>query len=49
LAQTGEPTGSRLVSVHNLAWTISLMKEMKHAIQQGTFSDLKRGILDVWA
>ena len=49
LAQTGEPTGSRLVSVHNLAWTISLMKDMRHSIQQGTFSDLKRGILDVWA
>jgi queuine tRNA-ribosyltransferase len=49
LAQTSEPTGSRLVSVHNLAWTISLMKDMRQAIQQGTFSDLKRGILDVWA
>lgn len=49
LAQTSEPTGSRLVSVHNLAWTISLMKDMRHAIQQGNFSDLKRGILDVWA
>ena len=49
LAQTGEPTGSRLVSVHNLAWTISLMNDMRTAIQKGTFSDLRRGILDVWA
>jgi queuine tRNA-ribosyltransferase len=37
------------VSVHNLAWTISLMNEMREAIQKGTFSDLKRRILDVWA
>lgn len=48
LAQTGEPTGSRLVSVHNVAWTISLMNEMRDAINAGTFSALKRQLLAVW-
>jgi len=48
LAQTGEPTGARLVSLHNVAWTISLMAEIRAAIAAGTFGALRSRILGTW-
>lgn len=48
LFKVGEPTASRLVSVHNVAWTIDLMAQMRAAIREGTFQDLRRSILGVW-
>jgi queuine tRNA-ribosyltransferase len=48
LTQIGEPTAARLVSVHNVAWTISLMNQMREAIATGTFQALRRSILDIW-
>lgn len=48
LTQVGEPTASRLVSVHNVAWTINLMNQMRTAIADGTFDALKRSVLEVW-
>jgi queuine tRNA-ribosyltransferase len=44
----GEPTASRLLSIHNVAWTISLMNSMRSAIAAGTFDSLRRSVLDVW-
>ena len=32
LLQVGEPTASRLLSIHNVAWTIALMDSMRSAI-----------------
>lgn len=48
LAQAGEPTGARLVSVHNVSWTLQLMDEMKRAIAEGRFGVLRSEILAVW-
>jgi queuine tRNA-ribosyltransferase len=48
LLQVGEPTASRLLSIHNVAWTIDLMARMRAAITAGTFDQLRRSILDVW-
>ena len=48
LTQVGEPTAARLVSIHNVAWTISLMANMREAIAAGRFDALRRQILDVW-
>ena len=48
LFKVGEPTASRLVSVHNVAWTIELMARMRAAIAAGTFQQLRREILGVW-
>ncbi|MEY3806440.1 MAG: queuine tRNA-ribosyltransferase [Actinomycetota bacterium] len=48
LVQVGEPTAARLVSVHNVAWTIQLMQQMRDAIAGGTFSALRQRVLDVW-
>ncbi len=48
LFQVGEPTGSRLVSLHNVAWTLALMDEMGAAIRAGTFERLRTATLAVW-
>ncbi len=49
LFQVGEPTASRLVSIHNVAWTLNLMSEMRQAISSGRFAALRSEILSVWA
>jgi queuine tRNA-ribosyltransferase len=48
LLQVGEPTASRLLSVHNVAWTIDLMGRMRAAIVAGTFDRLRRDVLAIW-
>jgi queuine tRNA-ribosyltransferase len=48
LFQVGEPTASRLVSMHNLAWTFALMARMRAAIAAGTFATLRAEVLAVW-
>jgi len=49
LFKVGEPTASRLVSIHNVAWTIDLMNRMRTAIQSGTIGALREQILAVWS
>jgi queuine tRNA-ribosyltransferase len=48
LFQVGEPTGSRLVSLHNIAWTLQLMDRVRAAIERATFDTLRREVLAVW-
>lgn len=48
LLQVGEPTASRLLSIHNVAWTIDLMQRMRTNIADGTFDALRSDVLDVW-
>ena len=48
LTQVGEPSAARLLSLHNVAWTIQLMNSMKLAIEAGTFSEFRRQTLEVW-
>jgi queuine tRNA-ribosyltransferase len=48
LFQVGEPTACRLVSLHNIAWTLRLMDRMKEAIAGRTFEALRREVLAVW-
>ncbi len=48
LIQVGEPTAARLVSLHNIAWTLNLMAGMREAIRGGTFIEFKARILAVW-
>jgi queuine tRNA-ribosyltransferase len=48
LLQVGEPTASRLLSLHNVAWTIELMAAMRTAIRDGTFATLRSEVLSVW-
>jgi queuine tRNA-ribosyltransferase len=37
LLQTGEPTGLRLLTMHNLSYTFNLMRGMRSAITEGRF------------
>ncbi len=48
LFQVNEPTVQRLVSWHNVAWTLHLMDRMRAAIEAGTFDALRREVLAVW-
>jgi len=49
LLKTGEPTASRLVSLHNVAWTLALMASARQAIVEGRFAALRSKVLEVWA
>jgi queuine tRNA-ribosyltransferase len=44
-----EPSASRLVSLHNVAWTFALMARMGTAIAAGTFASLRAEVLAAWA
>jgi queuine tRNA-ribosyltransferase len=48
LFKVGEPTASRLVSVHNVAWTIDLMSNARAAIIAGSFASLRASVLATW-
>ena len=48
LFQVGEPTGSRLVSLHNISWTLQLMARIRLAIETGTFESIRQEVLAVW-
>jgi queuine tRNA-ribosyltransferase len=48
LLQVGEPTASRLISIHNVAWTLDLMAQCRAAIAAGRFDTLRNQVLAVW-
>lgn len=48
LMQAGEPTAARLVSVHNISWTLQLMASIRAAIANGTFGALRAEVMAVW-
>ncbi len=48
LFQVGEPTASRLVSIHNIAWTINFMKSMREAILGARFEQFRQSTLAIW-
>ncbi len=45
---TGEPTASRLVSLHNLAWTFALLARARQAIAAGRLAALRADVLAAW-
>ena len=48
LFQVGEPTAARLLSIHNVSWTLQLMTRMRDAIAAGTFDNVRREVLEIW-
>ncbi len=48
LFSVAEPTASRLVSLHNLAWTFALMDAARAAIVAGRFDQFRQHVLSVW-
>jgi queuine tRNA-ribosyltransferase len=48
LLQVHEPSAGRLLTVHNVAWTLDLVQRMRAAVEGGTFEALRRDVLTVW-
>ena len=48
LFQVNEPTAARLLSLHNIAFTLNLMKDMRKAISLGRLHILRQEILSIW-
>ncbi len=48
LMQVGEPTALRLLTWHNLAWTLALIRRARAAIEAGTMTALRHEIRGVW-
>ena len=49
LLQVGEPTALRLLTWHNLAWTLDLIRRARAAIAAGTVAELRREVSEVWS
>ena len=48
LHRLGEPTGARLLTIHNVAWLSNLVVDLRTAIAEGRFDAARRAVLDVW-
>jgi queuine tRNA-ribosyltransferase len=48
LLSVGEPSAGRLLTVHNLSWTLDLVNRMRTAIRSGTFGALRSEVLATW-
>jgi queuine tRNA-ribosyltransferase len=49
LHRLGEPTAARLLTIHNVAWLSDLVIGLRGAIETGTFDQVRREVLEVWA
>ena len=48
LLQVGEPTSLRLLTWHNVAWTLALVARARTAVVAGTLGQLRREVAAVW-
>ena len=48
LLQVDEPTAPRLITLHNVAWTLDLVTGMRAAIVAGTFDAFRTAVAEVW-
>jgi queuine tRNA-ribosyltransferase len=48
LFAVGEPSAARLVSLHNVAWTLQFLDRVRGAIGDGTLAALRRDVRSVW-
>jgi tRNA-guanine family transglycosylase len=48
LLVVGEPTGSTLATLHNLAWMFDFIDRIRNAVAEGTLSALRAEVADVW-
>jgi queuine tRNA-ribosyltransferase len=49
LQMVGEPTGARLVTVHNVRWILALMERLRSAVADGTLATLRAELTETWA
>ena len=43
-----EPTAARLLTLHNIAWLMRLMQQIRDSLHAGTFEQLRSNIHSVW-
>jgi queuine tRNA-ribosyltransferase len=48
LLRVKEPTGARLVTIHNVAWTLALVDRARRAIETGRFEEVRRSVIEIW-
>ena len=48
LLATHEPTAARLITLHNLAWVLRFMDQVRSAIRAGTLDELRVAVGSVW-
>jgi len=48
LLAVGDPTGARLVSIHNLAWMAGLMESIRTAVTAGSLAGLRERVEKAW-
>jgi queuine tRNA-ribosyltransferase len=48
LLQVGEPTALRLLTWHNLAWTLALIHRVRAAISDGTLDSVRREVAEAY-
>jgi queuine tRNA-ribosyltransferase len=48
LVITSEPTGGRLLTVHNLAWLLGLVDQARNAIRMGKLGGLRAEVAAIW-
>ncbi len=48
LRRLGEPTGARLLTIHNVAWLSNLVVGLRGAIAAGRFAAARAEVLEVW-
>ncbi len=49
LQMVGEPSGARLVTIHNVRWILGLVDRLRGAITAGTLATLRAELADVWS
>jgi queuine tRNA-ribosyltransferase len=48
LLMVGEPTGGRLITLHNLAWTLALVARVRRAVGERRLAGLRREVAEAW-
>lgn len=48
LLVTQEPTGHRLLTIHNVAWMVRFVRSMRVAVEERRFAQLRRDVLAAW-
>jgi queuine tRNA-ribosyltransferase len=48
LLRVEELTAPRLLTIHNVAWTLDLVRRMRAAVEAGTFGALRARVMEVW-
>ena len=49
LMATDEPTGARILTLHNLAWLFNFVERMGTSIKENEFNNFRKETLDIWS